>query len=501
MKAWVFHVSGMRRKIVALINSNRIHPPISPVGLEYVGEVLIRQGFNPILIDLCFEKDWKTYLRKKLSEISPDYIGITFRNLDEAMTSSKTSFLPLLKNIVSVCREASHSPIILGGAGYAIAPVEILDYTKADFGLVGNGINGIKSLLLCLENDCVEKCPGAIYKIDKRIHSNPVDISYPNENNIYGEFNFSRNFADLLRYFEEGGQIGIETKRGCSNQCAYCVESRYKSPILLRSPKSVVHEIKSLLNKGIDVFHLCDSEFNLPLNHAKAICKEIIKEGLSNKIKWYTYCTPELFDEELAQLMEKAGCQGINFCVDTIDEKMLKFLNKKHSLDSLKMLMKILRGTNIAVMFDLLLGAPNETKDSAWFTIERALELKPDVIGISLGVRLYPYTHITTQLRAQIKELTTKGKLIGHIDNNSNLLLPIFYLEPELDNDFLSQLNSLARSNPGIFLSLPPTEESSYTYCSHHELSNAIKKGARGAYWHILYKLRCSTHNTTSSTQ
>ncbi|MCX8063763.1 MAG: radical SAM protein [Candidatus Hydrogenedentes bacterium] len=490
MKINVFHVSIVKRKSIALINSNRIHPPISPVGLEYLGETILYRGYNPFLIDLCFENDWQAYLRKRLSEIHPDYIGITFRNLDEAMSSSETSFLPLLKDIVNVCREISQSPIILGGSGYAIAPAEILKYTGANFGLIGNGVNGTATLLECIGNNCVQKCPGAVYRSDEGICVNPLSPLNSEDTQVYNKFYYSRNLANLPKYFAEGGQIGIETKRGCSNKCTYCVESSLEVPISLRNPKSIIHELKSLLNKGIDVFHLCDSEFNLPLHHAKAVCQEIINEGLGNTIKWYAYCTPEVFDEELAELMEKSGCHGINFCVDTIDEEMLDILNKKHNYDTLSLLMKIFRKTKISIMFDLILGAPGETKESAWSTIDKAMELKPDVIGISLGIRLYPHTQITKRLKAQISQLFSERGLIGNLVDNPDLLLPVFYLEPEISNEFIPQLKTLTQSMPNIFLSLPPTEKASYTYCDNTELSEAIKQGARGAYWHILHQLR-----------
>jgi hypothetical protein len=41
---------------VALINTNRIRPPIGPIGLEYVAEALDAAGHSVALLDLCWEK-------------------------------------------------------------------------------------------------------------------------------------------------------------------------------------------------------------------------------------------------------------------------------------------------------------------------------------------------------------------------------------------------------------------------------------------------------------
>ena len=42
-----------------LINTNVARPPVSPVGLEYVGEVLVRAKVPVQVLDLAFETDWK----------------------------------------------------------------------------------------------------------------------------------------------------------------------------------------------------------------------------------------------------------------------------------------------------------------------------------------------------------------------------------------------------------------------------------------------------------
>ena len=42
---------------IALINTNQIRPPISPVGLEYIAEALHAAGHEVHVLDLCWEAD------------------------------------------------------------------------------------------------------------------------------------------------------------------------------------------------------------------------------------------------------------------------------------------------------------------------------------------------------------------------------------------------------------------------------------------------------------
>ena len=130
---------------------------------------------------------------------------------------------------------------------------------------------------------------------------------------------------DNGRYFAFGGQIGLETKRGCHRQCLYCADPVAKgSFVRLRDVRHIADEAKALLVQGIDMLHLCDSEFNLPRDHALAVCREFIRQGLGERINWYAYLSVVPFDKELAKAMQRAGCVGIDFTTDSAHAEMLK---------------------------------------------------------------------------------------------------------------------------------------------------------------------------------
>ena len=99
----------------------------------------------------------------------------------------------------------------------------------------------------------------------------------------------------------------------------------------LRPPEVVVEELKDLVDQKVSWFHTCDSEFNLPMEHAKDVCRAIVQAGLENKIRWYCYCSPVPFDRELANLMKRAGCAGINFGIDSLCDEQLHRLGRTHS--------------------------------------------------------------------------------------------------------------------------------------------------------------------------
>ena len=63
-------LGGMNRPFV-LINSNVVRPPVNPLGLEYVGEALIHGGVRVEVVDLSWEKDWRSVLATRLPRQEP----------------------------------------------------------------------------------------------------------------------------------------------------------------------------------------------------------------------------------------------------------------------------------------------------------------------------------------------------------------------------------------------------------------------------------------------
>ena len=128
----------MRRSFV-LINTNVARPPVSPVGLEYVAEALVEANVPVKVLDLSFETDWKASLQRELKRGEPLLVGLSVRNTDDSSFTSRKSFLPWIRNVVSEVREFTGAPVILGGVGFSTLPGAVLTATQADGGIEGDG--------------------------------------------------------------------------------------------------------------------------------------------------------------------------------------------------------------------------------------------------------------------------------------------------------------------------------------------------------------------------
>jgi len=477
-------------KRVLLINTNLIKPPVAPIGLDYIGSALIKSGFETELLDLNFSKNIKEDIRKKLAENNFFAIGVNIRNSDDCYYLSQDNFLTRIKDIIKYIKKYSKSPIILGGGGFSVMPLEIICYLEADFGILGDGEFVLPELLRVIRenkkySDGINNIAGVISKDknNKIIKSHNCSLEeYPLPD---------RDLVDNKKYFDEGGMGNVETKRGCNRKCIYCADPLIKGKRLrVRPVKTVINEIKKLISKKINYIHFCDSELNIPQDHTTELLKQIIENKLGDKIRWYSYMSPVPFDEGLIKLLKRSGCEGINFGVDSTHEIILKNLGRDHNLEDLEKISKLCSKHKIKFMFDLLLGGPGEDKDTIKFTIESIKKLNPTCVGISYGIRVYPITNLSSMIK---KDIFSSKNLYGKIGNSNNFLRPVFFLSEKIGEVMIEYTNSLVSGDGRFFVGASNKSDKNYNYNENLKLQKAIKSGYRGAFWDILQRLNSNS--------
>jgi len=470
---------------VLLINPNKMKPVVAPIALDYLANSLKKKSCQVDLLDLAFSSDQKDSIKEYFSSNNPDLIGITVRNTDDCYCASQEFFIPKIKGLIKELRKQTDAQVVLGGCGFSVMPEQIMDYCKADFGIAGEGEEALVLLAVRLRNgkDYTD-ISGLIYLENGHYATNKtcfMDLE---------KWDFSkRNSVDNKRYFKEGGQGSIETKRGCDKNCIYCADPLAKGrKIRMRSSRSIIGELKGLHSKGIDHIHFCDGEFNNPLSHAVAVCEAMIESGLNDKIMWYTYASPKPFSAELARLMKKAGCVGIDFGVDSGNDSILRLLGRDFTVADIVNTAGICKKEGIIFMYDLLLGAPGETRETLKETIELMKNIGPNRVGVSLGVRIYR----GTKLASLVKDagITKDNKnLIGCIEGNHDFFKPIFYLSADLRPDASMYLSNLINGDRRFFFANTEQKGQDYNYNENDLLVDAIAKGYKGAFWDILRKL------------
>ena len=473
--------------MITLINTNRMTPLVAPIGLDYVAGAARQAGIATDVLDLALAADPAAALRDYFAAHSPNLVGLTFRNIDDCFWPSGQSFVPGLVETVATLRTLTDAPIVLGGVGFSIVPERLLQVTGVDFGIRGDGEQALVALARELAGRRrLDRVPGLLLYDGAAVRRNPPAWAEPVSPPT------ARDAMDNAAYFRLGGQGSVETKRGCDRRCLYCADPLAKGPrVRRRDPADVADEMEALLAQGVDVLHLADSEFNVPGEHALAVCEEMIARGLGERVRWYAYLAVTPFDAPLAAAMRQAGCVGINFTGDSASAAMLATYRQPHRRGDLAAAVRRCRQQGMAVMFDLLLGGPGETRSSVADTIAFMKQIGPDCVGAALGVRLCPGTALVERLTADGTFETGDG-LRRRYDGPLDFVQPTFYISPALGERPAALVRELIAGDERFF---EPVDEAAdgaggHNYNDNTPLVQAIAAGARGAYWDILRQMR-----------
>jgi len=392
--------------------SGEIAAPL-PFGLACVAAATQRVGHDARLLSFAASGGAGFPLADAVFQFRPDVIGISARNIDNQNMQHPRFLLASLRELVAACRRVSSAPIVLGGAGYSIFPQPVLRYLQADMGIKGEGEMAFPALLSWIEQGAQGFPPPGTY-LHNRLCTTTAFVP-----SLDG---FPLPEASFWLHFSGGGalRIPVQSRRGCPLDCIYCSTSAIEGrPVRKRSPESVVSWLAQLRTQGFHSFYFVDNTFNLPRSYAKDLCRKLIQAELG--LDWWAIIYPKWVDQELVELMAKAGCTQISLGFESGSEPLLKQLNKIFTCTDVKAISAMFFAAGIKRNGFLLLGGPGETKETVEESLEFADSLHLDELRVTVGLRIYPSTTLHSIAVAE-----------GVVLPEDDLLQPRFYLTGRL---------------------------------------------------------------------
>ncbi|MCK9617312.1 MAG: radical SAM protein [Lentimicrobiaceae bacterium] len=427
----------MKKVLLVNANTEKMPYPVAPLGLCLLASQL-ENKYTVKIYDGVFDEG--LHLTDEILAFKPDYIGVSIRNIDNMYLESPSDYTVILmqKFILPIEQCSPDTPLILGGSGFSIYPQELMQLTRADYGISGEGEFALPALLQCLdERSEVSGIPG-IYSKNGTVGSH-LAICYPFslKNLLFSKIDKHIDFEP----YRQRGAYPIQSKRGCYHNCIYCaypvIEGRnYR----LRLPEEIVNEIEEVIQRlGTLTFEFVDSTFNDPPGHAEAICYEIIKRNIGAKFRTMGI-NPMHTSSELFHLMKEAGFTQIDCTPDSASPTMIQKLQKNFTLVHLKQIARLIREADLPTMWFFLLGGPgeNETTVEETFSFIDRWIYPLDLVHFTVGLRIYPQTPLYT---IAVQE--------GKIKEGDSLFAPEFYLSSELGKEKLYRLvNEAAAKRP-----------------------------------------------------
>ncbi|MEW5801739.1 MAG: radical SAM protein [bacterium] len=426
---------------VLLVSSNfEKVPAIYPLGMATLAGWLRSLGHRVDMLDLCFEPKPEQKVIEAIQRSNgsgPDVIGLSIRNLDNTLypeflnidyTRTHQKFAHLLKKHARV-------PIVAGGSGFSLAPQALLKYLDLEIGIIGDGEMAMAELLRRLsEGKPYDDIPGLMLRGKPAEPWKVPDLTdFPKP---WRQAGHCAQYATI----NAGIWGNIQSKRGCPMSCSYCVYPNLEGQTLrFRDPRQVAAEMKYCRrNLGISDFSFVDNLFNLPLDHAAAICEEILRAGLD--IRWDAtfYPHPEYLSQDFLLLAARSGCNSIDFGgMDSASSVTLKGLGKGFTVDQIMEAAEMVKASGMRLIVSLLLGGPNETLETITESLDRVAGMDPDCAWISLGIRIYANT--------ELERIARRERIIAEDDD---LLHPRFYVSPHIENGWWNLIDAYRKKHP-----------------------------------------------------
>jgi len=416
-----------------------------PYGLEILSASVNDLGVRIVIHNPFLRRGPDSEGRRLIESLNPAMIGLSLKSLDNLAHVwdaqgefyngiQSYSFLPEVEQAISVIRQNTTVPIVIGGSGFSIAPIKLLQKFGLRMGVVGPGEMTFRQLVqAALRGKDIEefavreaaRLPGMVVLKNSDVVVNNAPAKEP----------FQKELPSLERMPEYNSwtqYVPVRVNEGCSGHCTFCVEAERYAGVTWRPPEQVVAEMTSLdIDDSSAVWFAC-SEFNLPdEKHAINLCRQITSAQLP-EMALYAFFLPHPFSQDLYYALREAGFADYGICFDILhpSDHVLERNNigfRRRDIDNL--VDNLIKAGASGFSVGFMLGLPGETEETLaeaaeWVREVDALFGESFYCTYNCGARVYPGTGLERIAKAKEQD----GVLYGTDD--PDYLMPVVYSTP-----------------------------------------------------------------------
>lgn len=371
--------------------------PLPPLGIAYCAAVLRQNGYTELrIIDGAAEFLSNDSIVDKALAFGPDIIGITVMSNVASAAKSLTTTLKQKLPSALVCWGGAHATA-LPELCFKNCPVDVVFRHEAEYSFLEfvRRVDAHKDF---------SDIKGICYRQNGSVHCNEKVARIVNLDSLPMP---ARDMLPMDRYSTVSWFSGkvkksttIISSRGCPYECTYCAnrvcwgDRKY----IHRDPVRVVDEMESLVKDyGVQGFQFSDECLTANRKNATTFCEELLKRKLN--VKWVCSSSVKNVDVELLRLMKRAGCEFINYGIESGSPEIRKIIKKNISNEEIFSAVAAAKKSGLRVGCCFLIGCPGETLATARQTIAMARKLSPDDVAFNIVVP-FPGTEIYESLVA-----------------------------------------------------------------------------------------------------
>ncbi len=267
-------------------------------------------------------------------------------------------------------REFPKAQIMIGGGAFtAFADQLIEKLPEGTIGILGEGEDAILKVIEGHPLDGERYIIRENGRVAKGQQSRPalldaLTVDLPYLTSIFPQY------TDYI-----GEAIGVQTKRGCPYDCAFCLYPYIEGKrVRYRPPEMVVRDISQHYHQwGARRFWFTDAQF-ITGKEAYPQCTEILERIIKEQleIEWSGYIRTSLITPDLAKLMVRSGVGDLEVAITSGSQEILNNLHMGFKLERLYDGCRYLAeaGFRGKVILNYSLNSPQETEETLLQSIE-----------------------------------------------------------------------------------------------------------------------------------
>jgi radical SAM superfamily enzyme YgiQ (UPF0313 family) len=397
---------------------------VYPVGITYLADAVHRHkpDVKQHILDLSLypESQRNKILRETAAACSPNLVCFSWRDIQifsphEGDPSLEQAFNfyfasdPLKRIVASlkglrqlyryyhhirtvlsypwlIRKEFPRAQLVIGGGAFTAFADQLIErLPEGTIGILGEGEDAILKVLggESLDGErYILRENGRVFKGQQRkpvsLDDLAVDLPY-----------LTSIFPQYTAYV--GECIGVQTKRGCPYDCAFCMYPYIEGKrVRYRPPAKVVQDIAQHYHQwGARRFWFTDAQF-ITGKDAYPQCMEILERLIHAQldIQWSGYIRTSLITADLAKLMVRSGVGDLEVAITSGSQAVLNDLHMGFKLEKLYEGCRYLAeaGFKGRIILNYSLNSPSETEE----TLLESVESYKKVAAILGEDRVYP---------------------------------------------------------------------------------------------------------------
>lgn len=209
-----------------------------------------------------------------------------------------------------------------------------------------------------------------------------------------------KTFIEILK--TPNIRVNIETQRGCTFKCSYCLYHKNMPNLEYRNVNTVLDELEFIQQSGIKEIRIIDGNFFSNYTHAHAILSGLLTRNINLKI--FFESSPILINDNLLELckqyIEKGNKLLMSIGIQSTNKKSLKAINRFRNEEVEEEMIDKLSKIGISLRIDSILGLPYDnvgTYLETLNTIIKYMEYGKHYMGPNV-LRILPNTELDNEV-------------------------------------------------------------------------------------------------------